>query len=64
MRRSGRVVTKAYVEGQLFGPDPEVGSNAVEVAIHRLRRRLEHAGAGIRIHTARGVGYLITEATP
>jgi two-component system response regulator TctD len=59
MRRVGRVVSKKYVEDQLFGSSPELGSNAVEVAIHRLRRRLEQTGADAEIHTARGLGYFI-----
>jgi DNA-binding response OmpR family regulator len=61
MRRSGRVVSKTYVEDQLFGAELEIGSNAVEVAIHRLRRKLERGGASAQICTARGIGYFITE---
>jgi DNA-binding response OmpR family regulator len=36
-----------------------LGSNAVEVYIHRLRRKLEDAGAVARIENIRGVGYLL-----
>lgn len=61
LRRSGRVVSKKHVEDELFGAEPEVGSNAVEVAVHRLRRRLEAAHAAVEIHTVRGVGYFIAE---
>lgn len=61
MRRSSRVVPKKYVEDQLFGVMSEVGGNAVEVAIHRLRKRLEAMGASVEIHTVRGVGYLLSE---
>lgn len=62
MRRSSRVVPRKYVEDQLFGVMSEVGGNAVEVAIHRLRKRLEAMGAEVEIHTVRGVGYLLSEA--
>ena len=58
-RRIGRVVAKAAVEDQLFGLMGEGGGpNAVEVDVHRLRRKLEAAGAAVRIETIRGIGYL------
>jgi DNA-binding response OmpR family regulator len=62
MRRSGRVLLKQHVEDHLFGLGAEVGSNAVEVQIHRLRRRLEPLKTRAVIHTVRGVGYLLSEA--
>ncbi len=62
MRRSGRVVTKRAVEDQIFGLEADVGSNAVEVYVHRLRKSLQDLGANAAIHTIRGVGYLITAA--
>jgi DNA-binding response OmpR family regulator len=62
MRRASRVVPKKYLEDQLFGVMSEVGGNAVEVAVHRLRKKLEAMGAEVEIHTVRGVGYLLSEA--
>jgi DNA-binding response OmpR family regulator len=62
MRRSGRVVSKRVVEDQIFGLSADVGSNAVEVYIHRLRKTLQDLGADAVIHTIRGVGYLISGA--
>ncbi len=64
MRRAGRVVPKGYVEDHLFGMDQPVGSNAVEVAIHRLRKHLQDLGAAANVHTVRGVGYLIAADRP
>jgi DNA-binding response OmpR family regulator len=61
MRRSGRVVTKTLLENSLYGPAQEVGSNAVEVHVHRLRRHLVETGASVQVHTVRGVGYMIGE---
>ncbi len=61
LRRSGRVVAKSLLENSLYGPAQEVGSNAVEVHIHRLRRHLVEAGASVQVHTVRGVGYMIGE---
>jgi DNA-binding response OmpR family regulator len=61
MRRAGRVVQKSYVEDHLFGLNAPVGSNAVEVAIHRLRKHLQALGARVAVHTVKGVGYFIAE---
>jgi DNA-binding response OmpR family regulator len=62
LRRSGRVVAKSLLESSLYGPSQEVGSNAVEVHVHRLRRHLVETGASVQVHTVRGVGYMIGEA--
>lgn len=59
LRRSGRVVAKKLVEDHLFGLSEDVGSNAVEVYVHRLRRQLSEMNADVEIHTIRGVGYMI-----
>jgi DNA-binding response OmpR family regulator len=61
LRRSGRVVAKTLLESSLYGPAQEVGSNAVEVHVHRLRRHLVETGATVQVHTVRGVGYMIGE---
>src|SRR5262249_48469920 len=63
LRRSGRVVAKSVLADNLYGLSQEVGSNAVEVYVHRLRKHLTDAGASVQIHTLRGVGYLIAEDT-
>jgi two-component system response regulator TctD len=63
LRRSGRVVAKTLLESNLYGPTQEVGSNAVEVHVHRLRRHLAETGATVQVHTVRGVGYMIGEGT-
>lgn len=51
----GRVHPKAQLTDRLFAASEEVGENAVEVYVGRLRRKL--AGSGVRIETIRGVGY-------
>jgi two-component system response regulator TctD len=61
LRRSGRVVAKTLLESSLYGLSQEVGSNAVEVYVHRLRRHLAEIGASVQVHTVRGVGYMIAE---
>lgn len=60
MLRIGRVVGKEQLAEQLYGWDEEVGANAIEVYVHRLRRKLEPAGVHIR--TIRGLGYLLEKS--
>jgi len=62
LRRCGNVAPKRLFEDHLFGLTDEVGSNAVEVYIHRLRRMLADSGATVQVHTVRGVGYMLAEA--
>ncbi len=62
LRRQGRVVTRETLEQGLYGFDTTLGSNAMEVLVHRLRRKLADAGARAAVHTLRGVGYLLGEA--
>jgi DNA-binding response OmpR family regulator len=55
MLSAGRVLSRAQIEEQLYAWGDEVESNAVEVHIHHLRRKLFPD----LIETIRGVGYLI-----
>jgi len=55
MLNAGRVLSREQLEQQLYAWGQEVESNAVEVHVHHLRRKL---GAGL-IQTVRGVGYLL-----
>ena len=55
MLNAGRVLTREQLEERLYRWGDEVGSNAVEVHVHRLRRKL----APSLIRTVRGVGYLV-----
>ncbi|MCZ7677049.1 MAG: response regulator [Roseovarius sp.] len=58
MLNAGRVRTRGQLEDSLYGWGEEIGSNAVEVYVHNLRRKL-YAGL---IRTVRGVGYVIPAA--
>ena len=55
--REGRVVTRQQIVDQLYGWEDVSTSNAIEVFIYRLRKKLEPSGLDIR--TVRGMGYLI-----
>src|SRR5690348_16667413 len=60
MSRQGKVVTKEQMFDRLFGWGEDVGTNAVEVCVHRVRKKLEPFGVEIR--TVRGMGYLMEKA--
>lgn len=55
--QSGRVVSKDSIAQRLAVRSEELADNAIEVYVHRLRKRLEPCGIGIR--TLRGLGYLL-----
>jgi len=55
--REGKVVTKQQLVDHLYGWEGTTTSNAVEVVVYRLRKKLEPSGVEIR--TVRGMGYLI-----
>jgi two-component system OmpR family response regulator/two-component system response regulator TctD len=57
MLRVGRLVGKEQLVDHLCGWGEEVSTNAIEVYVHRLRKKLEVAG--IRIATLRGLGYCL-----
>lgn len=58
--REGKVVTKQQIVDHLYGWEDVSTSNAVEVFIHRLRRKLENSG--LNIATVRGMGYLVEKS--
>ena len=60
MVRAGRVVSKEQISEQLSGLGEEMSSNAIEVYVHRLRKKIEAGNVSIR--TMRGLGYLMERA--
>jgi two-component system response regulator QseB len=57
MENPGTVLSKEQLEERIYGWDEEVSSNAVEVHLHNLRRKL----GSDWIRNVRGVGYKVTE---
>lgn len=56
MENLGRVLSREQLNQCLYGWDDDVDSNAIEVHIHNVRKKL---GGGKFIRTIRGVGYMI-----
>ena len=61
MRCTGQVLPKERIESRLYSYGETGSANSIEVLVHRLRKKLETAGANIEIHTLRGIGYLLSE---
>jgi len=61
MREVGAVVPKRTIEHALSEFGEELSSNAIELAISRLRKKLETVQTGIMLETVRGIGYLLHE---
>jgi two-component system, OmpR family, response regulator len=57
LRRPGRLLSKEQIRDNLHGWEEDVSDNAIEVYIHRLRKKLE--SSGVMIRTIRGLGYLM-----
>ncbi len=58
LARPGRVLSRQQLEEKLYGWNDEISSNAVEVYIHGLRKKL---GAELVLNV-RGVGYMVPKA--
>ncbi|ADV00030.1 response regulator [Alicycliphilus denitrificans] len=62
VQRSGEPLTRQQAMDRVFGDDEDVQPSVIDVLLHRLRKRLE--GSGVRIHTYRGLGYVLELDTP
>ena len=60
MQQPGRALSRPQLEQHLYAWGDEIGSNAVEVYIHHLRRKLDAEA----IRTLRGIGYVIAKDAP
>jgi two-component system, OmpR family, response regulator len=57
MLRVGRVVSKELLTQQMSDLGEEMSVNAIEVYVHRVRKKIE--AANVQIRTLRGLGYLL-----
>lgn len=62
MRRASRVTTRETLVEEVYSLEDEVQANTLDTVVSRLRRRLQELGAGVAIHTVRGIGYILTES--
>ena len=62
LQRAGRLVSKDQLVNHLCEWGEEVSGNAIEVYVHRLRKKL--APGGVRIVTVRGLGYSLEKPAP
>ncbi len=61
LQRPGRLVSKEQLVDRLCSWGEEVSNNAIEVYVHRLRKKIEVGG--VRIVTVRGLGYYLERFT-
>jgi DNA-binding response OmpR family regulator len=57
MRNADRVVTRQQILDAVWGAEPDVYSNVVDLYVHYLRRKLADLGRADALRTVRGVGY-------
>jgi two-component system, OmpR family, copper resistance phosphate regulon response regulator CusR len=61
LRRRGEVLSKNLIAEQVWDINFESDSNPIEVAVRRLRKKVDDPFAEKLIHTVRGVGYVLEE---
>ncbi|MGD9656255.1 MAG: response regulator transcription factor [Methylocystis sp.] len=59
MRHADRMVSRQTLLEEIYGFDDDIQPSVLNLLVLRLRRRLEELDAGVTIHAARGVGYMI-----
>jgi two-component system response regulator TctD len=59
LQRSGEPLSRQQIIDRVFSDEDAVLPTAVDVLVHRVRKRLEHSG--VRIATYRGLGYVLEE---
>jgi two-component system, OmpR family, response regulator QseB len=57
----GQVVRRSALEAAAWGLTEPVTTNALDVALHRLRRKLEVLGSAVRVANTKGVGYSLVQ---
>ena len=59
LRNKGATVSKAFIASRIYSFDDEAGPAAIQIYVHRIRRKTSHPN--LQIHTVRGAGYRIAE---
>jgi two-component system response regulator QseB len=63
VRAEGKVVRRTALEAAAWGLTEPVTPNALDVALHRLRRKLEVIGSPVRMVNTKGVGYALEQSS-
>ncbi|MCQ4271217.1 heavy metal response regulator transcription factor [Pseudomonas kuykendallii] len=58
LRREGEVLSRAQIASEVWDMNFDSDTNVVDVAIKRLRAKIDHPYENKLIHTVRGIGYL------
>lgn len=61
LKRFNKVVSREALEQAMYNFDSEIQSNSLESHISKLRKNLAKFGADLKIHTMRGIGYVLRE---
>jgi len=64
LRTPGSPVTRVEISQQVWNHQFDAGTNFVDVAVKRLRQKIDDPFSTKLIHTARGLGYVIREEHP
>ncbi|ESP93419.1 response regulator transcription factor [Pseudoalteromonas luteoviolacea] len=60
IRHASLTVSKNAIYDAIYALGFEVTDNAIQVAMHRIRKKLEQAGSSADIKTIRGIGYILS----
>ena len=63
-RRAGEALSRTVIAERVWDMHFDPGTNAIDVAVRRLRRKVDEPYARPLIHTVRGVGYVLDDRAP
>jgi heavy metal response regulator len=63
LRRQGQVLSRTEIAEQVWDANFDYGTNVIDVAIRRLRQKLDGPFPRPLLHTVRGIGYVLEERT-
>ena len=61
VRRTGEILSRTLIAEQIWGMNFDSGTNVVDVAVRRLRKKMDDPFSKKLIHTMRGVGYVLKD---
>jgi two-component system OmpR family response regulator len=64
VREAGTILSRRQILDAVWGADPDVYSNVVDLYVHYLRRKLEALGRRDALQTVRGIGYVLRPGAP